>query len=210
MGPENPEVPVEEDETVYKVEYYYDNEIDTTRTEVIDAKVGDIINKADVEEKAEINKLEGYKLTTILNVPLEVVENVDNNVIKVHYKKTVRPENPDLPVGPDNPEIPVEDDSTIYKVEYFYDNEIDTSRTEVVDSKLGDRVSRADISENIVVNTLEGYKLFTVLNVPLKVKGNVEENVIKVHYKKQEMKPTNPDLPVGPENPEVPVETEFI
>ena len=56
---------------------------------------------------------------------------------------------------------------------------------------VGAKVEKGDIEARADKNVKEGYKLFTILNVPLKVEKEIEENVIKVHYKKITVKPVD-------------------
>ena len=70
----------------YRTEYYYNNVIDTTKTETQYAEIGAVIN-------TYIDKVaDGYELDTekgtdgVEGLPLTVSENVSENVIKVYYK----------------------------------------------------------------------------------------------------------------------------
>ena len=134
-------------------------------------------------EKVEINKGEGYKLFTISNIPLKVSENIDNNIIRIYYKKIiVKPVDPDVPVDPDNP-TPVEPiEESAYKVEYYYNGTKNNVLTDVIEAKVGEAVYEETIKENIEKNKPESCMLVTVLNVPLKVTVEINSNVIKVYY----------------------------
>ena len=148
--------------TGYKIEYYYNNVLDTSKTELVETGKDEIVTKESITDKIEANKVDGYKVFTVLNAPLvanEDVFNINKNVIKVHYVTEVRPD-------PENPDIPVAT-KTGYKVEFYYDNKIDNSKTEVIEVALGERISKETISNKIEANRVEGYKVATVLNAPL-------------------------------------------
>ena len=112
----------------------------------------------DVIKTYEDKNITGYKLDKTENLPLIVTENADNNVIKVYYVKDV--------FG--------------YKVEYYYDGKIDNSKTETIEATFGDRIDTYE-DKNIT-----GYKLEKTENLPLIVSENVENNVIKVYYIKDQ------------------------
>ena len=65
----------------YTVEYYYDGEKDTTKTDTIEATYQDVINTYTDKN------ITGYKLEKTENLPLTVSEVETNNVIKVYYVK---------------------------------------------------------------------------------------------------------------------------
>ena len=67
----------------YKIEYYYDNEKDESKTEEKTAKFGTVISGY-----TNNNKM-GYELEKIENKPIKITENEINNVMKVYYKQTV-------------------------------------------------------------------------------------------------------------------------
>ena len=67
------------DQFDYKVEYYYDGELDENLTNTYTATYGDVIDT--YEDKVK----EGYRLEKIVNMPLIVSENIESNVINVHY-----------------------------------------------------------------------------------------------------------------------------
>ena len=73
----------------YKIEYYYNNSIDNSKTEVEEIAKGEIITLEELTERIEKNKAEGYRVFTVLNTPLEVSENIENNVnmFILHYKR---------------------------------------------------------------------------------------------------------------------------
>ena len=65
----------------YTVEYYYDGEKDTTKTDTIEATYQDVISTYTDKN------ITGYKLEKAENLPLTVSEVEANNVIKVYYVK---------------------------------------------------------------------------------------------------------------------------
>ena len=65
----------------YTVEYYYDGEKDTTKTDTIEATYQDVISTYTDKN------ITGYKLEKTENLPLTVSEVEANNVIKVYYVK---------------------------------------------------------------------------------------------------------------------------
>ena len=65
----------------YTVEYYYDGEKDTTKTDTIEATYQDVISTYTDKN------ITGYKLEKTENLPLTVSEVETNNVIKVYYVK---------------------------------------------------------------------------------------------------------------------------
>lgn len=67
----------------YKIQYYYDNVIDETKTEEKLANFGSTIS-------SYTNKnIIGYELDKEENKPLVITENQDNNIMKVYYKQTI-------------------------------------------------------------------------------------------------------------------------
>ena len=140
----------------YTVEYYYDGKINEENTEEYTATFQDVIE--DYEDK----NITGYKLAKTENLPLTVTENPDSNVIKVYYVKDV--------FG--------------YTVEYYYDGNIDNTKTETIESTYGDVIG------TYTDKNITGYKLEKTENLPLTVSENVENNVIKVYYVKDTFKYT--------------------
>jgi len=65
----------------YKVEYYYDNVIDNSKTE---EKIGTFGSK--ISNYTDKNKT-GYELDKEENKPLTITENEDTNIMKVYYKE---------------------------------------------------------------------------------------------------------------------------
>ena len=67
----------------YKVEHYYDGEIDPSRTDTIRALYGSTVEEYNLELKPK----GGYEHETTVNCPLTITEDESKNVIKVYYKK---------------------------------------------------------------------------------------------------------------------------
>lgn len=130
----------------YSIEYYFDGIIDSSLTETDNVKVGTVISSYTDKIKP------GYELDEVVGSPLTVGTGSDNT-IKVYYKS-----------------IPKYD----YRVEYYYNNEIDNSKTDVFN------VSRDSVI-NSYTDKSNGYELDKVVGLPLTVIDN--NGVIKVYYK---------------------------
>ena len=65
----------------YKVEYYYDGEIDETQTEILEEKYGKTVEK--YKDKIK----ENYVLQKTENLPLTITNELEKNVIKIYYAK---------------------------------------------------------------------------------------------------------------------------
>ena len=135
----------------YTVEYYYDGEKDTTKTDTIEATYQDVISTYTDKN------ITGYKLEKTENLPLTVSEVEANNVIKVYYVK----------------------DNFNYTVEYYYDGEKDTTKTEIIEATYQDVIS------TYTDKNITGYKLEKTENLPLTVSEVEANNVIKVYYVKR-------------------------
>ena len=135
----------------YTVEYYYDGEKDTTKTDTIEATYQDVISTYTDKN------ITGYKLEKTENLPLTVSEVETNNVIKVYYVK----------------------DNFNYTVEYYYDGEKDTTKTDTIEATYQDVIS------TYTDKNITGYKLEKAENLPLTVSEVEANNVIKVYYVKR-------------------------
>lgn len=133
----------------YTVEYYYDGVKDDTKT-VIGAAETFGTQVSTYPDK----KIDGYKLDKTENLPMTVTANADNNVIRIYYVK----------------------DSFGYKVEYYYDGVIDTSKTDSFTATFHDTIS------SYTDKTRTGYELETVTGLPLNITSNTDENIIRVYY----------------------------
>lgn len=134
----------------YTIEYYYNDVLNEEKTEKI-------INQTYLSEiSTYIDKVEeGYELDKVENLPLIVTLDEDKNLIKVYY---------------------ISNDIE-YKVEYYYDGELNEEATVVKTGKYKE-----------VVNTYEdkvidGYVFEKVENIPLDLNVDETLNVIKVYYK---------------------------
>ena len=65
----------------YKIEYYYDDALEPTKTQTKSGKYGDVISTFSDEN------IMGYELEKQENMPLMITENEDNNIIKIYYKQ---------------------------------------------------------------------------------------------------------------------------
>ena len=135
----------------YTVEYYYDGEKDTTKTDTIEATYQDVISTYTDKN------ITGYKLEKTENLPLTVSEVETNNVIKVYYVK----------------------DNFNYTVEYYYDGEKDTTKTDTIEA------TYQDVINTYTDKNITGYKLEKTENLPLTVSEVEANNVIKVYYVKR-------------------------
>ena len=148
----------------YFVDYYKDNEIVTSDTEENSINV-QVLEPDTLEvDKDEINtsnKYVGYVLDKIyLNdtVITEIPDTVTNNDrIKVYYKKGT--------FG--------------YRIEYYYANVIDNSKTET-----GSREYLSEIT-TYTDKVIDGYVLDKVETLPLVISENSDNNVLKIYYKKR-------------------------
>ncbi len=102
----------------------------------------------------EDKNITGYKLEKTENMPLQITEVEENNIVKVYYVK----------------------DKFNYAVEYYYDGQKDESKTEILEATYQDKITEYE-DKNIT-----GYKLEKVENTPLTITEVVENNIIKVYY----------------------------
>ena len=138
------------DTFAYRIEYYYDNVIDSSKTETSSALYQDVISTYTDKN------ITGYRLDKTENLPLVVGNVENNNVIKVYYVKNTYQ----------------------FKVFYFYDNLIDSSKTETSSA------SYQDVIDTYTDKNITGYKLDKEEGLPLTITEVAENNVIKVYYVK--------------------------
>ena len=145
-SPEDPEVYWVAKRYNYKIEYYYDRQIDNTLTETGEDVKGKEITVSD--ESIKNNTKEGYSfINTDPSTGKIEISSTGENVIKVYYERN----------------------SYDYEVHYFYNGNEDISLKEIKSAKYNDII-------NTYTNNLKtGYKLDRVENLPLtiKTKGNV-------------------------------------
>jgi len=142
------------DKFEFTVEYYYDGVQDESKKETAEATYQEEI--AEYEDK----NITGYKLEKVERTPLTITEIAENNIIKVYYTKRT-----DLS----------------YKVEYYYDGEIDESKTDIVENQ-----TYETIVEEVTNKVIPGYKLEKTENLPLTVQEYEGLNIIKVYYIKDQ------------------------
>ena len=139
------------DDFDYTVKYYYDG---------VENEESREINKATYEEIIDsyIDKTtKGYKLEKTENLPLTITEKAENNVINVYYVKRTDIE---------------------YTVEYYYENVLDNSKTEVIQNQ-----RYGDIIESYADKVITGYRYETDTAPIVLDEAN---NVIKVYYVKDD------------------------
>ena len=145
-SPEDPEVYWVAKRYNYKIEYYYDGQIDDTLTETGEDVKGKEITVS--EESIKNNTKEGYSLKSVDPSSKKIeISSTGENVIKVYYERN----------------------SYDYEVHYFYNGNEDISLKEIKSAKYGEVINA------YTDNLKTGYKLDKVKNLPLtiKTKGNV-------------------------------------
>ena len=140
----------------YTVEYYKDGVLQTADTQLISKEVYILADDTILVDKNKINTTDKYEYYTFEKtepeeVPMQITS---GGVIKVYYVKTKYP----------------------YRIEYYYDNSIDNSKTEHRQANIGESI-------NEYINKAEDeYVLEKVDGMPLEITANTEENVIRVYY----------------------------
>ena len=145
-SPEDPEVYWVAKRYDYKIEYYYDGQIDNTLTETGKDVKGKEITVS--EESINNNTKKGYSLTSVNPTTRKIViSSSEENVIRVYYERN----------------------SYDYEVHYFFNGNEDESLIERKSAKFNDVIS------TYTDKVKTGYKLDRVENLPLtiKTKGNV-------------------------------------
>ena len=130
----------------YKIEYYYDGQIDNTLTETGKDVKGKEITVS--EESIKNNTKEGYSLTSVNPTTRKIViSSSEENVIRVYYERN----------------------SYDYEVHYFFNGNEDESLIDRKSAKYN------DVINTYTDKVKTGYKLYRVENLPLtiKTKGNV-------------------------------------
>jgi len=100
--------------------------------------------------------IDGYKLGNVENKPLTITSTPGNNIMKVYYVK----------------------DNFDYTVEYYYDGVKDDAKTDKFSAEF------KSIIEEVEDKSGEAYKLDKTENKPLTITSNVDNNIIKIYYKK--------------------------
>ena len=150
----------------YRVEYYYDNNIDEESTETGIAEYGEIISEY-------IDKVKtGYKLKGEVE-PVQITENVDMNVMKVYYE-------------PDEEQTK----DLTYKVEYYKNEELQEKdcfdRTTTVQVLQPDTITvdKKEINTTNMYEHCEVYKIMVNKKTVPKVPDIVNNNdTIKIYYR---------------------------
>lgn len=142
----------------YRVEYYYDGKISDPDTDVFNVPFGTLI------QTYKDKNIEGYTLDkdNMPNIPLKVGDNPLENVIKIYYVK----------------------DQFEYIVEYYYDGDIDNSKTDTFTATFKDIITKYE-DKNI-----PGYTLQKTSKVPLTISHIKSDNIIKIFYVKDKFEYT--------------------
>ena len=141
----------------YKVEHYYDGEIDPSRTDTIRALYGSEVDKNTLTLKPK----NGYEFEKTENCPLTITEDESQNVIQVYYKKQT-----DLS----------------YKVNYLEKgttNVLHEAKT-VENQTFGAEITSA--SEKIDIS---GYNYDSASPETLTIQADESKNVINLYYTKK-------------------------
>lgn len=137
----------------YKIEYYYDEQIDNTLTETGKDVKGKEITVS--EESIKNNTKEGYSfVNTDPSTRKIVISSSEENVIRVYYERN----------------------SYDYEVHYFFNGNEDESLIERKSAKYN------DVINTYTDKVKTGYKLQKVENLPLTVTEDKTKNVINVYY----------------------------
>ena len=145
----------------YKIEYYYNGEIDSNKT------IESTATYLDVIDDYQDNIIDGYKLDRTENLPLTITTDENANVIKIYY---VSDENQTKEIS--------------YTVEYYKENvlqEADTQVNKKVVQLLEDEVLTVDKNTINLSDKYFGYKLDNTQTgtIPDQVNNG---DVIKVYY----------------------------
>lgn len=150
----------------YHIEYYKD---EISRVNLV-AKTKDVFREYESlvtiedivndfgEDWLSLYKPDGYKNGIASTEEISI--DVENNVIRVLYLK---------------------EETNYYKILYYFNGKIDNSKTVIVtDQIIGTRI------ENIKFEEFDNYSLKEVINYPLVVSNNADDNVIEVFYELNE------------------------
>ena len=155
-------------EQKYKVEYYYNEEINEEKTDELDAVYGDEITE--YEDKVE----KGYKFDKVEGTPLTITENEETNLIKVYYVTD-----------------PKQTKDLKYTVEYYISGDIQNDDTDEVHQIVQELEPNTLEVQKDDINTEDkyvGYKLEKILinnsEEPLEELPDTVNNndVIKIFY----------------------------
>ena len=163
-----------ENEASYRIEYYFNGSIMPGQEENKSAQIGTVIDSYE-----PFYSTEEYSTIAILNLPLTISSNENNNVIKVYYEENTGSSNPN-PNEPGND--PEENNPVTYKLEYFYDGTKDG--TDILTGNVGDFITSETIEEQIDAHKTRGgndYLFYKLGKDVIELKEN-DENIIKVIY----------------------------
>lgn len=137
----------------YVVKYYYDGKVDETKTENIKGSNGSII-----KEYTKKTENDTYELDNLINIPLELTPNMENNVIEIKY-------------------ISAESALSSYTVNYYLNGILSENLTKIYDNNV--RIGTEVLKEHDVI---EGYTFEKEENNPLIITDNPSNNIIKLYY----------------------------
>lgn len=180
--------------TEYKIQYFIEGETKPFKESEGTGTVGDEI------KRDESVTLENYSFshTNMTDDVLKLVEDKDQNVLKVYFvKDTTPPEIKPTPEPEPTPEPKPEPTTVKYKIQYFRDGETIPFVEKTGTGDVGDEITR-DTSV-----TLAGYKYdrTNMTGDVLKLVADEESNVLKVYFVKQE---TSGDTPKDPPSTNLP------
>ena len=145
----------------YGIEYYYDGIIDNTKTETL---TGSYLDKKTVSDiKINNNNKTGYKFSYVNpGKTITISDNLSENIIKIYYIKDIYQ----------------------YRLEYYYDNIIDNTKTEILTGTYLDKKIIDDIKINN--NKKDGYTLSHIdpISKSITISDNSSKNIIKIYYEK--------------------------
>ena len=145
----------------YTVEYYYDNKIDDSKTEIIES-----LYQHEITSFTEKNEV-GYVREKTEGLPLTISANEDENVIKVYYEKD-----------------PSQTKTLKYTVNYYKDGYIQKNDTQIETQEvqvLSDNILNVDKTK---INITDKYEDYTFEKIePSEIPDTIEDGgIIEVFY----------------------------
>ena len=140
----------------YTIEYYKDGELQKDETKEVSINVQLLQPDTIPIDKAEMvlsGKYVGYKLEKTSPAEIPTIAN-NGDVIRIYYIK----------------------DQFNYTVEYYYDGNIDNTKTDTFTA------TYKDVIKEYTDKNIFGYRLEKTEGLPLEISEKPEENVIKVYY----------------------------
>ena len=145
----------------YKVEYYYDNVIDNSKTDTIEATYEDEITT--YTEKPE----DGYMFDKVGGTPLKITADEEKNIIKVYYVTD-----------------PSQTKTLKYTVNYYKDGVLQENDTQVETQVV--QLLSADILnvDKTKINTVDKYEDYTFeKSEPAEIPATIDNNgIINIYY----------------------------